>query len=224
MTHSLHRRGNRESLEGDYIVFASGSGRVQERAKHNKYAEILLKHNPVGLSTSTIVDGVRTRLRYQRGWDKSKDSGIFVSATLKEIKSQKDLSAGSGIYTDIKDVKAVLKELTEADLGFSVVVSGIFDNVHEACKEAGSGPHTINMSAGIFGRTDLLPEPKILEITTMCGHHMVSAYLVNHLLNQAKRGKKSAKNAAVEMAKQCTCNFFNIDRAEKLINEYISQS
>jgi len=220
MTHSNHRRGSRESLEGDYIVFSSGSGRIKDRSKHNKYAEILLKHNPVQMSTSAIIDGTRKRLRYVKGWDKSKDRGVHESATLEEIKAQKDLGAGSGIFTNIDDVKAVLKELTEADLGFSVVVAGIFDEVFGACKEAGSGPHTINMSAETFGRMELIPEPKILEITTMCGHHMVSPYLVTHLAGQVKRNRISAQDAAVEMAKQCTCNFFNAVRGAKLLEAY----
>jgi hypothetical protein len=94
--------------------------------------------------------------------------------------------------------------------------------VHEALKEAGKDPHTVNMSAESFGRVDLLPEPKILEITTMCGHHMVSPCLAKHLVEEVKKGRMTAKDGAVELAKQCTCGFFNVERAEKLLAEYIS--
>jgi len=222
MTHSNHRRGSRESLLDDYIIFTSGAGRIKDRAKHRKQIEILMKHNPVGIATSTMDNGTRKRLRYVKGWDNSKDSGIFESSTLEEIKAHEDLSAGSGVYTNLKDVKAALKELKEADLGFSIVCTGIFDQVHEACKDVGTGPHTVNMSAESFGRMEYLPEPKILEITTMCGHHMVSPYLVKHLISQVRRTRMSTGDAVIEMAKQCTCNFFNAVRAEKLINEYIS--
>lgn len=183
--------------------------------------EILMKHNPVGLSTVTLEGEEPRRLRYVRGWDSSKDSGIHKSATLEEIRAYKDLNAGSAVFTNFEDVKAVLKELKEADLGFSVVITGIFEKVHEACKEAGTGPHTVNMSAGTFGRVELLPDPKILEITTMCGHHMISPNLVKHLIEQVKKGSMSIEDAAVEMAKQCTCNLFNVDRAMRLIEKYI---
>ena len=206
---------------GDWIVFASGAGRIKDRTKHRKQIEILMRHNPVGLSTSSMDDGKSKRLRYVSGWERSKDSGILKSSSLEEIKAHRDLSAGSAVYTNFEDVKAILKELKEADLGFSIVYSGIFDKVFEACEFAGQGPHTVNLSAETFGRTERLPEPKILEMSTMCGHHMVSQYLVRHLCGQVKRGKMTAKDAAVEMAKQCTCNFFNVIRAEQLVNEYV---
>ena len=220
MTHSNHRRGSRESLMGDWVVLSTDA-RPHDPEKLRRYVEILMGHNPVGLSTRKFEGERRTRLRYVQGWDSSKDSGIFTSTSLEEMKAEEDLRWGSAVYTDYEDVKAVLKELKEADLGISVVFTGLFDKVHEACGHAGTGPHTVNMSAGSFGRLDLLPEPKILEITTMCGHHMISPYLVKHLANQIKRGRMTAAEAAVEMAKQCTCNLFNVERAEKLLTEYV---
>jgi len=197
-----------------------GGGRGVDPSKRAKFVEILLKHNPVGLSTSDLE--TRRRFRYVKGWEGSKDSGIHKSAPLEEIKACKTLSGGSAVFANFEDVKAVIKELVEADLGASVVVSGIFDKVHEALKEAGKDPHTVNMSAETFGRVDLLPEPKVLEITTMCGHHMVSSNLVKHLAGEVKEERMTAEAAAVEMAKQCTCNFFNVERARKLLTEYIS--
>ncbi len=221
MTHSNHRRGNRESLLGDYVVFTTDA-RPHDPAKLRKYVEILMNHNPVGLATRKFEEDRRIRFRYVRGWDKSKDSGIFESTTLKEMRETPDLRWGSAIYTSIEDVKGVLKDLKEADLGIAVVFTGIFDEVHEVCEEVGTGPHTVNMSAETFGRLDLLPEPRVLELTTMCGHHMISPYLVKHLLNRVKRGRIKSEDAAVEMAKQCTCNFFNVDRGTKLIESYVA--
>jgi hypothetical protein len=90
-------------------------------------------------------------------------------------------------------------------------------------KRAGlkNAPHTINMSAETFGKTELLAEPYVLEFTTMCGHDYVAANLVKHLLGRVKDGKMSPESAAVEMAKQCTCNFVNVARAIKLIKAYV---
>jgi hypothetical protein len=205
---------------GDWIVFMSGSRGV-DPADRAKFTEILLRHNPVGLSTSDAA--TRRRFRYVKGWDSSKDSGIHKSASLEEIKACKTLSGGSAVYANYEDVRAVIRELVEADLGASVVVSGIFDEVHGALEEAGKEPHTVNMSAETFGRLDLLPEPKVLEITTMCGHHMVSSNLVKHLAEEVRKGRMPVEVAAVEMAKQCTCNFFNVERAKNLLNEYIAE-
>jgi len=223
MTHSNHRRGTRESLMGDWVVFTTDA-RPLEPEKHRKMMDILSRHNPVGLATRRMEKDKTTRIRYVKGWDKRKDSGIFKSSTLDEIKAERGIKWGSAIYTNYEDVKEVLKELKEADLGISVVFSGLFDKVHEACREAGTGPHTVNMSAETFGRLELLPEPKILEITTMCGHHMISPFLVKHLAKAVKMGRMTSEEASVEMAKQCTCNFFNVVRGAKLLQEYIERT
>jgi len=207
---------------GDWIVFIAGGGRGVDPANRARFTQILLKHNPVCLSTTDLE--TRRRFRYVKGWERKKDRGIHKSSTLEEIAACKALGGGSAVYANYEEVKAVIKELVQADLGASVVVSGIFDNVHGALREAGKNPHTVNMSAETFGRLDLLPEPKVLEITTMCGHHMVASNLVKHLAREVKRGAISAEEAAVEMAKQCTCNFFNVERAEKLLNEYIKMA
>lgn len=220
MTHSNHRRGDRESLKGDYVVFTTDSRR-HDQVKLGKYFKILMKHNPVGITSRKIENEKRVRYRYVKGWDESKDSGIQKSTSLEEMRKMKDLTGGSAIYTSKEDIKGVLKDLKEADLGIAVVFSGLFEKVHEVCKEVKTGPHTVNMSAETFGRLDLLPEPKILELTTMCGHHMISPYLVKHLTNQLKRGRITAEDACVEMAKQCTCNFFNIERGIQLLKNYV---
>ena len=219
MTHSNHRRGSRESLMGDWIVFTTDA-RPLDPEKHRRFMDILSRHNPVGLATRRMEKDKTTRIRYVKGWDRGKDSGIFKSSTLDEIKAATGIKWGSAVYTSIDDVKAVLWELKEVDLGISVVFSGLFDKVHEACREAGTGPHTVNMSAETFGRLELLPEPKVLEITTRCGHHMVSPFLVRHLARAVKSGRMTAEDASVELAKQCTCNFFNVVRGAKMLKEY----
>ena len=216
----LDEAGIKVRINGKTNVVFTTDARQHDPVKLRKYVEILMSHNPVGLATRRVELGKRIRFRYVRGWDESKDSGIFKSTSMEEMREMKDLSWGSAIYTSIDDVKGVLRDLKEADLGIAVVFTGLFEKVHEACEEVGTGPHTVNMSAGSFGRLDLLPEPKILELTTMCGHHMVSPYLVKHLINQVKRGRITVKDASVEMAKQCTCNFFNVERGIKLIESY----
>ncbi|MGI6605388.1 MAG: hypothetical protein ACOX2S_10285 [bacterium] len=69
---------------------------------------------------------------------------------------------------------AFLQGLKKKDLGFSVVISGCWEEVLPACQDAGVTPHTINYSLGVWGRKDRLPNDDILAVTTMCGHHMIS--------------------------------------------------
>ncbi len=127
----------------------------------------------------------------------------------------------TGVYTSEKDVEGVIRDLAEADLGFSVVVSGIFNNVFGICERVETGPHTVNMSMETIGRTELLPEDRILEITTMCGHSLISQHLVRHLIDRVRKGAMTAEEAALELGKQCVCNFFNPFRAAKIIDKYV---
>ncbi len=222
MTHSNHRRGTRESLMGDWVVFAApGTELIGETSKHKKFLEILTKYDPVNCTTNTGIEGESRRMRYVKGWTKQKDSGVHQSATLEEIRSLDKPRGGSALYNNKEAVQKVVKDLVKADLGFSIVISGIFDEVADMCLKAGTKPHTVNFSGETLGKMSLLPEPKILEITTMCGHHFVAAKLVKHLIQRVRQGKMTAEDASVELAKQCTCNWFNADRAAKLIKEYV---
>jgi hypothetical protein len=152
-----------------------------------------------------------------KGWTKEKDSGVHESVTIDDIRNAVKPRSGSAIFNNEEAVQEVVNELTKAELGFSVVISGIIDEVHKISERAGTRAHTVNMSGETLGKMSLLPEPGILEITTMCGHHFVAASLVRYLLERVRLGRMTAKDAALEMAKQCTCNFFNADRASKLI-------
>lgn len=225
MTHSLHRRGSRDSLEGDYVLFLCYDRMGQDLKRRGspdvikRYApktrialEICARHNPVGISTT---DGITGRsIRYMKGWDQGN--------TIEEVLNAPDTSMCNALFGSKDDLSGALLELKKADLGISVVVSGIFNDVFEGCAGMGVGPHTVNMSMGTLGRTALMPEAPILEIVTMCGHSYVSPYLVEHMVERVKNGHISSEQAAVELGVQCTCNFFNVDRAEKLINKLIS--
>ena len=218
MTHSNHRRGTRESLLGDWVVFTSGGGGTEAQSK--KLLEIYSKNNPVAMSLGRGRGG-----RWMKYWTPKKNSGTLEVATPEEIINKPTTAGGSAVFDNKENVEGVLRELNEAELGFSVVVAGIFDVLDPIAKKAGlkNAPHTINMSAETFGKMELLAEPYVLEFTTMCGHDYVSPNLVKHLLARVKDGKMTSESAAVEMAKQCTCNFFNVERARKLINAYIEK-
>lgn len=112
---------------------------------------------------------------------------------------------------------SVLKELKEADLGLSTVVSGIYEHVDQCLEKAGLQHHTANFSLGIWGNTGKLPSDDVLEVTTMCGHVMVSSNLVLEMVKEVKAGTKTPDQAAKVLAPQCACGIFNPARAAKLI-------
>lgn len=210
MTHANHRRGDRESLDGDYVILVRGP--VKENPeKARRAVEILAEHNPVGV----IKRRTGKPLRYMRNWK----GGMG----LQELVDDPDPCIYiAGTYDSTEDVGELVKHLSDEELGFSVVVSGVFENTVNICQKAGFNPHTANMSMEAIGRTELLPEDRILELMTMCGHSLVGEHLCKHLIDRVRKGKMTAEEAGLELGKQCVCNFFNPVRAAKIIEEYIT--
>jgi len=196
MTHTLHRRGSLESLKEDYIVLSVGSD------------------IPFGISR------IRLRRKFPRIYEMVKR--IFLDlGILKLFRVVKRLNqtgrCGSRVFNSKKELASYLRELKERNNGKSVLVSGLFDEVNGCLRELNLSPHTVQISLGIFGKKELLPREEILEITTMCGHHMVSPRLVEKLVSDVKSGKISSAEAALVMNRQCVCGIFNKERACKLL-------
>ncbi|MEW6661023.1 MAG: hypothetical protein ACOY9Y_03125 [Bacillota bacterium] len=203
MTHSLHRHGTPENLANDFVVFAIAAQTVNAKGSASAFAkffEIVHKYNPVSCGD------MRTGNEFAVGLEKIRAG-------------YQDNSIVHAVFTDKEIVAKILKELAEAELGPSIVVSGILDHVDECCKKAGIKRHTIHHSLGIHGKTEKLPENKVLEISTMCGHGMVAFNLIKQMAEQVKAGKITAEAAARELAAQCHCGIVNPVRGAELLKE-----
>ncbi|MFQ6095846.1 MAG: hypothetical protein ACE5NN_06855 [Candidatus Bathyarchaeia archaeon] len=128
-----------------------------------------------------------------------------------------DRSIVHGVFTNKEDLTKLLCALKDADLGMSVVVSGLFDEVFEAVREAGLKPHSVNISLGVWGKRELLPKEEYLKISTMCGHGMISPFLIEKLVDDVKKGGVTVDEAGRKLAECCVCGVFNPVRAAKLI-------
>jgi hypothetical protein len=135
----------------------------------------------------------------------------------KALASQKDTHGFICCFDDREKMKRVLKRLKQEDIGISIVVSGLIDEVMGMAKEIGLQPHTINLSLGIRGRKDLLPGPEVMEFTTMCGHALVASSLVEKALADVRAGKKTIAQAARLVGEPCICGIVNLTRAEELL-------
>jgi len=196
MTHTLHRQGSIESLKEDYVVLVMAGDipfDICRRRLHKRFPYIYEMVKKVLLNF-----GILKLLRIIR---KAKPAGAYKNP----------------VFTNKKELTGYLKELEEKNMGKSVVVSGLFDEVNDCLKELNLSPHTVQFSLGIFGKKELLPNKEILEITSMCGHHMVSPGLVEKLANDIKDGNISLKEATEVMSKQCVCGVFNKERTCKLM-------
>ena len=141
---------------------------------------------------------------------------FFVILVQLEVIANVD-KIGHAVFCNPEDVTAVLKEVKEADLGLSVVVSGIFEKVDDCIEKAALKHHTANFSLGTWGRTEKLPPYEILEVTTMCGHAMIAPNLVKEMVKEIKAGTKTPEDAAKLLAPQCACGVFNTRRTAKLL-------
>jgi hypothetical protein len=206
MTHSLHRRGDRQSLKEDFVVLgcpATGVNKKGSAPKTREFLRICWKHGPVNLGDmktgntyNTTIDDILDRVT----------DGTIVQCT----------------FDNREKVVALLKELKEKKPGISVIVSGVTDIVQGVMDETGLGRiHTVEYSMGTWGKTERLPDFEVLKITTMCGHAMIANDLVGKLLRDIKRSRRTSEEASLEMAKCCTCGNYNLTRGAQLLREML---
>lgn len=205
MTHSLHRRGSSESLKNDYVLLvtpAVGVNDINSAPKLCAILDIIAEIPPDNIGsyeTGTSITGV----------------------TIDDIKKSMSKTPRIRCCYDSKEkILAVLKRINDLDAGLSVVVSGLNDEILEMAKILDIKPHSVNYSLGVFGKTELLPDEEILEISSMCGHDMISKDLVLKMIKLIQSGDRTAEEAAREIATPCVCGIFNIHRATELLTKY----
>ena len=207
MTNTLHRQGTIESLRNDYIIFthtAKGITREGSGPKIQEFMRICLKHHPVNIGD------------YIRGNMHQDDIDIQ-----KLISEQGDGEGAAAVFNDLGTLQKVVEELIQADLGLSINISGLMDEVQVCCRKAGLERHSAEHSLGFWGSRDRLPEREILELNTMCGHGMVSFNLVRKMIEYVKLRRLTPSKAAKIMAKCCECGAFNPARAQIFLEKII---
>jgi heterodisulfide reductase subunit B len=80
-------------------------------------------------------------------------------------------------------------------------------------------PHTVFLSLGIHGKKALLPEEQVLEMTTMCGHGMVSSLLSKAVIKKVESAEMTPEEGATLLAQPCPCGIFNTDRCQELLKK-----
>ncbi len=196
MTHTLHREGVQDG-SNDYVLLAMLE--ENDEQKLNNLVElfrIVLQHKPINYTGKQMFPD---------------PSSPELPMLYKRIK------IGMAVFDNRETLLEVLRQIKERDFGVSVVISGLFPHVDEDCRKIGISMHTLNYSLGVWGKRELLPDPKISEITTMCGHGLVSFNLVQSLLKEIRRGKKTLEEASETLAKPCVCGVFNPRRSAEIL-------
>jgi hypothetical protein len=138
----------------------------------------------------------------------------------------------TAVYTDLEDVVDLIEDLKGEWLRnnqknghpISIVLSGLFDDVHRCCRSTGCREHTYLHSLGFFGRTENLPSEDELEIITMCGHGLIAANRVRWLVEEIRAGETTPAEAAENVARPCVCGIVNRERAREVFRRLVERS
>jgi hypothetical protein len=204
MSHALHRYGTKEQLQNDFTFYARASRYVNRDGCGPKLRKIL-----------SILLEEKKLVNYG-----SSQAGKSAKAGLNPDEYAATLDKAYGVaacFSDKETVRSVLQKLKEANTGISIVISGLIDEIAKIGKDLDIKPHTAFLSLGIHGKKALLPEDDVLQITTMCGHGLVSSLLAKAVMAQVKAGKMTPQAGADFLAQPCPCGIFNTDRCSAIL-------
>lgn len=225
MTNTLHRfsehyafepKPDPRPVEDDYIVFAMATRGVNDQDLEEKYrtfVRLALRHDPVNVGDATKGGLYRPQhaLNPLAHW--RRDDRPDAERLIQEIEGHTVVAA---VFRTWEDMEAFVRDLKDADLGLSVNISAPMDAAAACCRAAGLTRHSVEYSLGFQGRIERLPDRAVLEISTMCGHGMVSHNFVKKMIDWVKEGRRTPAQAARYMARFCICGVFNTARAERL--------
>jgi hypothetical protein len=226
MTNTLHRYSEHYAVEpapnptpvrDDYIVFAMASRGVNDDdlvAKYRTFLRLALKHKPVNIGDATKGGALRPRQDMNPTAHWRRDHRPDPEQVIAEIEGHTTVAA---VFDNYDAMKAFVEELKAADLGVSVNISAPMEEAERCCRETGIVRHSVEYSLGFRGRTEKLPDAATLELSTMCGHGMLSADFARKMVDWVKENRRTPEQAARYMTRFCSCGVFNVSRAERLL-------
>lgn len=219
MTNTLHRFGKPESLREDYIVFAmAAKGYNDEGAleKARTFLRTAIKYQPINMGNALINSLYRPEKNLS--FFKLYFVGRQQKTTFDKLIDEMPATGTAAVVFDSRGaMRDFLKEVKALDLGLSVNVSALIDDVREVLGEVEITPHAVEYSLGFQGATDRLPDRDVLSLSTMCGHGMVSANFAKKMFDRVREGRIEPQQAACCMAKFCVCGVFNTTRAMSIL-------
>jgi hypothetical protein len=219
MTNTLHRFGPAESFSDDYVVFAMCSkGRNDKGSlpKLRKFLEIAVPFKPVNLGDAIHGGALRPSRQMNPTSHWNRDRSLDFQAVINGLDAPTTVAA---VFDNRVAAEDFVKAVRAADLGLSVNISTSVDGAEQCCFAAGIPRHSVGYSLGFEGKTDKLPNSKVMLLSTMCGHGMVSHSLAKKMIDWVKEGRRTPEQAASYMTRFCSCGVFNPSRAKRFLEE-----
>lgn len=219
MTNTLHRFGAPETQQDDYIVFAMSSKGINDEGAAEKlqaFLRLAMKYAPVNMGHATKGGMYRPSADLTPLAHWSRAAGADPAAVVNGIDEPSTVAA---VFDSPAKVEALLKDLKAADLGISINISSLAEEANACCKRAGLTRHSIEYSLGFHGDLNQLPDRHVLELSTMCGHGMVSHNFARKMIDMVRENRRTPQQAAATMARFCTCGIFNVARAVRVLEQ-----
>ena len=219
MTNTLHRFGSAESFQDDYVVFAMASkGRNDKGSlpKLRQFLEMAMRFKPVNLGDAIHGGSLRPSNQMNPASHWNRDLTPDFQAVIKGLDAPTTVAA---VFDNRVAAEDFVRAVKEADLGLSVNISTSVDGAEQCCFAAGIPRHSVGYSLGFEGKTEKLPNSKVMLLSTMCGHGMVSHSLAKKMIDWVKEGRRTPEQAASYMTRFCSCGVFNPARARRFLEE-----
>lgn len=220
MTNTLHRFGTPDTLNNDFIVFAMAAKGFNEQGALDKAKAFLraaIKYQPINMGNALVNSLYRPEkdLTFIKLYFVGRQQKTTYEKLIDEIPGP---GSAAVVFDDPNKVTNFVRDVKQLDLGLSVNISALVDDVRNICGEVEITPHAVEYTLGFHGDTSRLPERDTLSLSTMCGHGMVSANFAKKMIDRVKEGRMDPQEAACCMAKFCVCGVFNTTRAMRVLN------
>jgi hypothetical protein len=219
MTNTLHRYGNEKSLQNDFIVFAipcRGYNDQDSVPKLKQFLRLAFKHNPVNLGDGSHGGIYRPSKNLNPTAHWSRKTEPDFETVIEGVSNPTTVAA---VFDNQEAVEAFVAELRQADLGLSINISALIDRAQGCCDDVGIARHSVEYSLGFMGQTERLADRHVLELSTMCGHGMISFTFARKMIDWVKEGRRTPEQACNYFARFCSCGIFNPTRAKEILEE-----
>ena len=222
MTNTLHRFGKPDDLKDDYIAFTltcSGINDIGAVQKARDFLRVALKYNPVNLAGNSKYGPIfrpEKNLNPLKLYARGRKETVPPEQAMEEMRPP---GAALVVFDNKQALEGFLKEIGEMDLGLSVNVSSLVEDIREMAPRTGVLPHSINYALGFRGNLYRLPDQYVLALTTMCGHGLIASNFARKMIDMVKEKRLAPEKAARYMAKFCVCGAFNTSRAVRILRE-----
>lgn len=219
MTNTLHRFGDAASFRDDFVVFAipsRGNNDQDSVPKLRRFLEMAVPFHPVNLGDARHGGALRPSRSMNPTAHWNRGTKPDFAAVIAGLNAP---TTAAAVFDNRPAAEDFVKAVVAADLGLSVNISTAIDGAEQCCDAAGICRHSVGYSLGFEGKTEYLPGSDVLQISTMCGHGMVSASLAKKMIDWVKEGRRTPEQAVTYLQRFCSCGVFNPSRACRILEQ-----